>query len=390
MHLAVISHKPCWSDPASSSGYATNGGFPFQMKALSELFDSTTLVMPCVPMRDQKGGTPLEGHNLAVVALTPVRGTGFRRKIGLLPWVARNGLILFREVRRADACHTPIPSDIGTLGMLLALAMRKPLFVRHCGNWFVQVTAAERFWKWFMERFAGGRNVMLATGGSFEMPSRRNPNIRWIFSTSLTSEQIESSGSLRRVISADAPRLITVCRQEKDKGTNLIIMSLPYLLAEFPRIRLDVIGDGSALKSWIALADTLDVKRHVTFHGEVTHPRVMELLAQADIFCFPTAASEGFPKAVLEALACGLPVITTPVSVLPLLIGRECGLVLNDTTPAAIAEAIRTLVLNSDLYRSMSAQALQRASQYTLERWRETIGEILRASWGELRSNARA
>ena len=49
--------------------------------------------------------------------------------------------------------------------MLFAFVLRKPLFVRHCGNWFVQTTAAEHFWKWFMVRFAGGRNVMIATGG---------------------------------------------------------------------------------------------------------------------------------------------------------------------------------------------------------------------------------
>lgn len=383
MRLVVISHKPCWADPASPSGYATNGGFPFQMSALSELFDSTTLVIPCVPTMSD-GGTPLVGHNLTVVPLAPLAGTGFRRRLSTVPWLVRNGPILLREMRRADACHTPIPGDIGTFGMLLAFALRKPLFVRHCGNWFVQTTSAERFWKWFMERFAGGRNVMLATGGSDEPPSRRNHNIRWIFSTSLTREQLSRSGMPRQAVSLDAPRLITVCRQERDKGTDLTIMSLLHLAAEFPGIKLDVVGNGSALHDWVELTNSLGVRDHVVFHGGVVHSQVLEHLLGGDVFCFPTAASEGFPKAVLEALACGLPVITTPVSVLPVLIATGCGLVIPERTPKAVAEAVRTLILNPELYRSMSAQALETARQYSLEEWGETIGRLLRAHWGEL------
>lgn len=390
MRLVVISHKPCWLAPDSPSGYATDGGFPFQMKALSELFDSTTLVVPCLPKYVTEQGTPLEGHNLTVVPLTLPAGVGIRRKLSLLPWFVRNGLILFRELLRAHACHTPIPGDIGTIGMLMAFALHKPLFVRHCGNWLAQRTSAERFWKWFMEHFAGGHNVMLATGGSNEPPSRRNPNIYWIFSTSLTGEQIKCCGVPRQAASLATPRLITVCRQEPDKGVDLIIRSLPLLLTEFPEIRLDVVGDGSALKNWVSLADSLKIREYVIFHGGVAHSQVIELLRSADIFCFPTAASEGFPKAVLEALACGLPVITTPVSVLPLLVGSCCGFILQERTPAAVAEAVRALILNPELYRSMSVQALEIARKYSLENWSKTIGELLREHWGELRSNERA
>jgi len=108
----------------------------------------------------------------------------------------------FREILRADAVHSPIPGDIGTIGFLLAFALRKPLFIRHCGNWLKPSTTAERFWKWFMEKFAGGRQVMLATGGSPGPPSRVNSAIHWIFSTTLSDVELRScKGSDRQ----DAP-----------------------------------------------------------------------------------------------------------------------------------------------------------------------------------------
>src|SRR3954453_14261430 len=96
-----------------------------------------------------------------------------------------------------------------------------------------QRTAAEAFWKWSMERFAGGRNVMLATGGSNSVPSNRNANIKWIFSTSLTQNEIRQAAA--RDFPADGKlRLITVCRLEKRKGVDVVIESLPLILKKFP------------------------------------------------------------------------------------------------------------------------------------------------------------
>ena len=57
-------------------------------------------------------------------------------------------------------------------------------------HWFVQETVAEHFWKWLMQASAGGRNVMLATGGAASPPSARNAANRWIFSTTLTDDEL--------------------------------------------------------------------------------------------------------------------------------------------------------------------------------------------------------
>lgn len=380
MKLLVVSHKECWPSVSTQSGFATDGGFPFQMRALSELFDSTRIVVPC---RTQiPGGSEISGRNLEIVPLSSPRGNGVWRKLGMLSWLAGSGWVLLKEVRRADAVHAPIPGDVGTIGMLLAFFLRKPLFVRHCGNWLVQRTAAENFWKWFMEKFAGGRNVMLATGGnSGAPPSARNGMVRWIFSTSLTKQELDACFIPRESFSQERVRLVIACRQEREKGTADVIESLRLLMQEFPEITLDVVGDGAALSDFKELAVTLGLSDRVIFHGKVVHSRVIELLQRATIFCYPTRASEGFPKVVLEALACGLPVVTTRVSVLPDLIGNGCGALVNDTTPASIARAIADILSDERRYRSMSECAVATARQYSLEEWRDTIGELLKTTW---------
>jgi glycosyltransferase involved in cell wall biosynthesis len=380
MKLVIVSHKVCWKSEDSPSGYVTDGGFPLQMKAISELFSETKLIVPCQNKKADGGTIAIEGKNIEVCPLPIPSGKGLSRKISMLGWFAKNGRIIFREIKKADAVHAPIPGDVGTIGMAFALLLKKPLFVRHCGNWFVQRTLAERVWRWSMERFAGGRNVMLATGGATDAPSSKNSNVKWIFSTSLNERQL-ANAQARRLTGDGSLKLITACRQEARKGTDVTIESLPAILERFPRATLDVVGDGSLLPQLKNRVEALKLGEHVTFHGKVEHSKVLELLSGADLFCYPTSASEGFPKVVLEALACGLPVITTHVSVLPQLIKNGCGLLLEEATASNVAKAVVEVSSNGELYHEMSANAVQTARAFSLEGWRDYIRDALCLAW---------
>jgi glycosyltransferase involved in cell wall biosynthesis len=384
--LVVFSHKPCWPSPGSPSGYATDGGFPFQMKALSELFDETRVLVPCFPRGNATGEVALEGHNLRVVPLSPRHGSGFFSKLNFLPWLLRNGGTIWRELRRADAVHAPIPGDVGTVGMVGAWFGRKPLFVRYCGNWLTMKSHADRFWHWFMEQFAGGRNVMLATGGTELPPSAKTPDIHWIFSTSLTELELSALAARQVVLERHHFRLIIVGRQKGAKGTEILIQALALIHHAYPEAALDVVGDGSAVPALKRLAAELGIGEKVVFHGKVNHAEVIRLLQRAHVFCFPSK-SEGFPKVVLEALACGLPVIATPVSVLPQLLGNGCGVLMEEATPEALARGVESIIADGARYATMSRKAVETAQQYSLEAWRDTIGGYLTAAWGPLKKS---
>lgn len=386
MKIAVISHKVCWRSDSSPTGYATDGGFPFQMRAIAELFDEMRLMVPVESGARPKGEVAISGHQISVVPLEVPRGRELRRKLLLPIWLVRNLALIIGEVRRADAVHTPIPGDVGTIGMLVAMALKKPLLVRYCGNWYVRRTAAEYFWRWLLERIAGDRTVVLATGGADNPPSSNNSHVRWIFSTSLKQSELEECGSGRGGIHQSGPRLIIAARQERSKGTGLVIESLSLLETHYPAISLDVVGDGAALEEFRALANQCHVGHRVRFHGKLDHSGVIGLLKAADIFCFPTTSSEGFPKAVIEALACGLPVVSTRVSVLGKLIGEGGGVLLESATAVELARGIRWCLADAERYEVLSSTAVQTAAQYSLERWRDTIGSLLTPSWGPLRS----
>jgi glycosyltransferase involved in cell wall biosynthesis len=380
MRLAIISHKICRTAENSPTGYATDGGFPLQVQAISELFDKTSLLVPCQKTKSAEGLSAIGGNELRVVPLTVPGGSGIKRKLNMLGWIFANSPSVWREIRKADAVHVPIPGDVGTVGVAFALVQRKPLFVRHCGNWLVQRTFSEKIWRRAMEYFAGGKNVMLATGGSEEMPSRRNPNLKWIFATSLRKNEIEKNQPKRFPENGEL-KLIIVCRQEKRKGTEIVIESLPLILRQFPEASLDIVGGGSLLETFKKQALELNLENRVKFHGKVPQARVVELLKQAHLFCYPTSASEGFPKVVLEALASGLPVITTNVSVLPQLLSSGCGLILDGASAAHLSMAVAEICSDEKRYNLMSAAAIETARQYSLENWRDFIGDVLREQW---------
>jgi glycosyltransferase involved in cell wall biosynthesis len=381
MKLVVFSHKPCWRSPASPSGYATDGGFAFQMAALAGLFDELRLLVPVASSGPGRGEIPLQGERMVVVPLRAIAGRGWRRKLAVPFWALRSFPRMLAELSRCDAVHAPIPGDVGTIGMLMGWAIRRPLLVRHCGNWLRPVTAAERFWRWFMETTAGGRNVMLATGGTQGPPSSRNQQVRWIFSTSLTEEEIRSHGRQRAAPRGGKLRLVHTARQEIAKGAGTIIRALPRLAAPFPGVHLDIIGDGPALGEFRGLAESLGVSSRVSFKGKLTHNGVLASLHQADLFCFPTTSSDGFPKAVLEALATGLPVVATPVSVLPQLLGSGAGVLTADAGIGALAAAVLECVSDPAAYQAMSRKALEVASAYSLESWAREVHRLCQESW---------
>ncbi len=379
MKLVVFSSKICWADASSPTGYVTDGGFPFQMRAVSELFEQTRLVLT-VSRSLPPGLTALVGNDLEVAPLPTPAGSDLRRKLSMLLWLPRHLPRIWREVKGADAVHVPVPGDVGVVGLLVALAQKKPLFVRHCGTWGQPISFIDGLLFRLLERIAGGRNVVMATGGADRAPSR-NRAVSWIFSTSLSAAEPEAAPRSRPRRAGEPPKLVTVARLTPGKNTAAVIEALAPVREQHPGATLEVVGDGGCLPKLKQLASGLGLADAVTFHRNVSHDRVLEALARAHVFVFPTRVKEGFPKAVLEAMACGLPVVATAVSVIPHLVADTCGILLRDIDSESVARAILAILEDRARFAEMSRAGRRRSRAFSLEQWRDEIGERLRAGW---------
>jgi glycosyltransferase involved in cell wall biosynthesis len=106
---------------------------------------------------------------------------------------------------------------------------------------------------------------------------------------------------------AEHIELIAVGRLSWEKGFDLLIRSIA--LCRCPSVHLTIVGDGPLREELVQLASEAGVSGQVTFAGFQANP--YPLLKRAD-FLVLSSRFEGFPNVVLEALACGVPVIATP------------------------------------------------------------------------------
>jgi glycosyltransferase involved in cell wall biosynthesis len=377
MKLLVFSHKECWKSTESPTGWATDGGFAIQMNYLSKLFQETKIIVPQIN-RNAKGEVFFTNSSLNIVPVKLFFKKGLTNKLFMPFWFVFYLPKFISQIIKCDAIHAPIPSNIGTIGFVLAHLFNKPLFIRYCGNWYVERTIAEKFWHWYMMKFAGGNKVFLATGGASELPSTKNKNIKWIFSTSLTKEELKVNE--RKLNSEHINKLCIVCRQEKGKGTEIVIETIKKLKDTNKIYYLDIVGDGKYLKELKELVSNYQLENQITFHGKLNHLDVLDVLQKNHIFVYPTA-SEGFPKVVIEAMSQGLPVITTDVSILGKLIkDSKAGLILNNRNSDEVIYKINE-ILKEKNYLEMSKNATLYAKKFTLENWTNEIGKELEKSW---------
>ncbi len=108
-------------------------------------------------------------------------------------------------------------------------------------------------------------------------------------------------------------RLLTVARFDPMKGHIILLDAVAQLRKRGIPVVLDVIGDGptrSAIEHRIA---ELDIADSVVLHGSIGQDKIVDFFHAADVFCLPSFG-EGVPVVLMEAMACGLPVVTSRIA----------------------------------------------------------------------------
>lgn len=117
--------------------------------------------------------------------------------------------------------------------------------------------------------------------------------------------------------------LSAVSMNDDRKGVKTLISAIAEGRKRGYDLSALIIGDGTMRESFERYAEQLDVLNHITFTGLLPSAEsVREVMLQADIYVFPTQA-EGLPRGILEAMAIGMPVLSTPVGGIPEIIDRE-------------------------------------------------------------------
>lgn len=98
----------------------------------------------------------------------------------------------------------------------------------------------------------------------------------------------------------------------------------------------------------------------VEFLGELSHPEAIDLMASCDLFVLPSY-TEGFPNAVLEAMALGKAVVATDVGAIPEMLAEECGILVKPKDLVNLNTALQALIADDDLRTELGSRARERA-----------------------------
>jgi len=196
------------------------------------------------------------------------------------------------------------------------------------------------------------RSVMVVPNGvHLEMYQKEFPSARLELGLTDDEEVITFVGGLRKV-----------------KGVDNLVKALKIIKEERPRARLMIAGDGEERDMLESLAIQLDLKDDVRFVGKIQNGQVPVILGASDLLALPSL-SEGLPLVVLEALAAGLPVVSSKVGGLPdVITDGENGFLTEPGNPQDLAEKVIALLNDTDLRKEMSMSNREKAKDYGWER----------------------
>jgi glycosyltransferase involved in cell wall biosynthesis len=154
--------------------------------------------------------------------------------------------------------------------------------------------------------------------------------------------------------------LLFLGRVGSRKGVIDLIEAVAKLAAQFPEIRLRVAGDGD-IRGAARHAATLGISGNIEFLGWVRGEAKLQLLRQATIYVLPSYA-EGLPMSVIEALAFGLPVVSTPVGGIPEAVSEGVeGFLVAPGSVDMLAARLAQLLSNPELRKQMGDRARRKA-----------------------------
>ena len=167
---------------------------------------------------------------------------------------------------------------------------------------------------------------------------------------------------IKREYRSQARVLLFVGRWMNMKGIRYLVDAFAGLSQEFPDLQLICAGTLVSEKSVLA-SFPLHLRSRVQVEPRVTRERLLVLHGLADMFVLPTV-SEGFSLALLEAMAAGCPIVTTEAGAGPDLLVNETSALFVSANGVAIAEAVRRLVPNLELRKSLGTNAREVARCY--------------------------
>jgi glycosyltransferase involved in cell wall biosynthesis len=178
----------------------------------------------------------------------------------------------------------------------------------------------------------------------------------WLTSTAVDTRTFHDGGRARR------PQLVTIANFKWMKGYGDLLVAASRVLQWLPDHRLVIVGDGEERSSILETIDRLQLVGQVVLSGTLPRHDVVRVLNESRVFVL-ASIFEGLPRALLEAVACGTPAVVTDACNAEGIIDTT-GLTVPARDPDALAQAMKTLLVDRGLWQRCSQNGPRVAAAY--------------------------
>ncbi|MFO1022641.1 MAG: glycosyltransferase family 4 protein [Planctomycetales bacterium] len=278
-----------------------------------------------------------------------------------------------------DLLHAHYASGYGTLGMLAGF---HPYLVSVWGSDVFQFPNQAGWKKKLIARTLQKADWVCSTSHVMERRVRELcPDVRGTTVTpfGVDLDRFRAEG---RAESRDSLTIGTVKALKPEYGIDTLLRGFAMFLQKqrsgqknSVQFRLRIVGGGTLREEMQALSRELGITGQTEFIGAVPHDQVPAELRGLDVYV-AASREESFGVAILEASACGCPVIVTDVGGLPEVVkNSETGLIIPKDDPGALADALCRLVDHPAERQRMSVQGRKFVSEHY--EWNENVGRML-------------
>ncbi len=326
------------------------------------------------------------GHTVTVLVTNPKRETVVEDlngvqviKAGRIMTIASTPLSLalprFLRFQQPAITHLHIPYPLGEMSQWLAGGDRTYVVTYHADATRALQKAIMVVYGPFLRRILRGAASVLVTSPTYAASS---PYLRGLTQqTRLAPLGVDPDQFTPAPASPPRPpTLLFVGQMRHYKGIDDLLRAMPQTPGD---TRLRLAGDGPKRAEWEALSKSLGLDQRVSFLGRTRDEALPALYQSADIFVLPAnSRAEAFGTVLLEAMASGLPCITTEVnSGTSYVVENEVtGLVVSPRSPKALAGAIKRLTADPGLRASMGAAGRARVLEnFTVDKMIQGVEE---------------
>lgn len=369
MKLLIITHTPHTKE---GNHYFAYGPYVREMNLWEKQVDSLVVVAPLKESTPGAIDLPYKSASITFFKVPAFSMTSIGSTLKAFLQIPVILWVLFKAMRKADHIHLRCPGNMGLLGCVVQIFFpKKKKSAKYAGNWDPKAKQplSYRFQKWLLNNTFLTRNMQVMVYGNWPHTSK---NIVPFFTASYPESKRQ-----KNIKAFQSPyKALFVGGLTSGKNPLYAVQLIHQLIEEGIEISLNLYGEGPERQVIINYITTNQLLASVHLHGNQTG-EVVEKAYQDSHFLILASRSEGWPKAVAEAMFWGCVPLATKVSCVPeMLENGERGVLLTKQLERDV-EVFQALLKTPTKLQEMSQKAQTWSQQYTLEFFEQRIRGLI-------------